>query len=146
MSKFNVGDLITDKSGLYQVFAVYEDTYILKNLLGARQGLLDSAKKDLADRICVVYDLSKPLTKMVYKGACRCSHCDAKLYIGDDCVRYAGDVYCDEDCLLEAIAEDGTIDENDLDDSRKIEKPLFELTVGQLKLIEREHEPRNSNP
>lgn len=139
MNKFKVGDLITDKEGLFQVIAVDEKTYTVKKINSNEVNASFKVSKYMLEGVAIKYDLSKPLMKTIYKGVCRCAYCDSKLNIGDSCVRYAGAVYCDDDCLFEsidAIAEDDVIDENDLDDSSKSEKPLFELTEGQLKLIE----------
>ena len=142
MNKFKVGDLITDKSVLYQVVAIDENTYTLKIIIGVHQGKIASAKKDLVEKNGVAYDLSKPLTKMVNNGVCECRQCFKELHYGDDCVRDDYHIYCSEECLVEHLAEHGTIDENDLDDSSTIEKPLFELSEEQLKLIEGYYEQR----
>lgn len=149
MNKFKVGDLITDQISLYQVVSVDEDNYQVKIIVAvSRQGRLKFAKKERAESMCVKYDLSKPLTKIVNNGVCHCSYCYKELYYGDDCVRDNGDVYCDEECLIEDLtkySEDSVINENDLDARYTIEKPLFELAEEQLKLIEHDHEQRNNN-
>lgn len=133
MAKFKVGDLITDKNFLYQVMGVIDGFYIIKSI--------DSSKSavsiDRVDKVCIEYDLDKPLTTSEYEYLPRCNNCGAVLFYGDSCVRYAGDVYCDDRCLSDEIAEDSTINDNDVAGIPKIEKPLFELTKRQLEMIKK---------
>lgn len=138
MNKFNVGDLITDKTSLFQVVAVNEKTYTIKKIDENEVYTSFNVSKYIIENVAIKYDLSKPLTKIVRNGVCRCSNCSKELHYGDDCVRNNGDVYCDEQCLIEDLtrySEDSVINENDLDDSSKVEKPLFELTEDEMKYI-----------
>lgn len=134
MSKFKVGDLITDKMELYQVIAVSEISYTIKKI---DENDVNKVPKHIVENNTIKYDLSKPLMKIVSDGVCRCSHCNKELYYGDNCVRNNGDVYCSGFCLVEAIAEDSVINENDLDDRNIIEKPLFDLSKEQIEEIKK---------
>lgn len=45
-----------------------------------------------------------------------CNYCGKKLSVGDDAVEFLGEVYCDEECLDNAVEDDATwivIDEED---------------------------------
>ena len=135
MSKFKVGDLITDKKMLLQIIDVKETYYTIKEITGSQQGKITNISQHVVDNLCVKYDLDNPLTKTVNNGKCYCNGCNSVLHWGDECVRYDGNIYCDENCLMIYIdncSEYSTIGRNDLDDSSNAERPLFDLTKEQI--------------
>ncbi|MDY0141653.1 MAG: hypothetical protein RBR97_07160 [Bacteroidales bacterium] len=141
MSKFKVGDLITDKKILVQIIDVKETHYTIKSIDGYYNGKLTNTQKGWVDNLCVKYDLDNPLTKTVKNGKGYCYECYSKLHYGDECVRYDGEIFCCENCLMTYIgecSEDSTIDEDDLDNSSTAERPLFDLTEEQIEEIKKE--------
>ena len=135
MSKFKVGDLITDKKILVQIIDVKETHYTIKDITGYHQGKITNTQKGWVDNLCVKYDLDNPLTNTVNNGVCHCYECSEVLHWGDECVRYDGDIYCCENCLMSYIdkcSEYSIIGRKDLDDSSTAERPLFDLTKEQI--------------
>lgn len=140
MSKFKVGDLITDKKILVQIIEVNETYYTIKEITGSHQGEITNTAQYWVDKICVKYDLDNPLTNTVNNGKCYCNECSEVLHYGDECVRYDGDIYCCENCLMSYIdkcSEYSIIGKNDLDNSSTTERPLFELSEEQIKEIKK---------
>jgi hypothetical protein len=147
VSKFKVGDLITDKKTLVQIIDVKETHYTIKYIGGYYHGKITNTQKglerfnsDWVDNLCVKYDLDNPLTKKVFNGKCYCNQCAAELHYGDECIRYGGDIYCDEDCLMAYVrtcSENSVIEKNDLDDSSTTERPLFDLSEEQIEEIKK---------
>lgn len=139
MSKFKVGDLVTDKRTLVQIID-NEKHYTIKEIIGPHQGKVTDVSQHWTDELCVKYDLDYPLTKSVNNGKCYCNECGAELHYGDECARYDGDIYCNENCLMEYIdncSEYNIIGRKDLDDSSTIERPLFTLTKEQIEEIKK---------
>ena len=140
MSRFKVGDLITDKKMLLQVIDVKETYYTIKEITGYHQGRITNTAQHWLDYICVKYDLDNPLTKKISSGVCPCHQCEKELHYGGKCVRYDGYIYCDENCLMEYIktcSEDSVLDEYDVDNSSTTERPLFDLTKEQIEEIKK---------
>lgn len=140
MSKFKVGDLITDKKILVLIIEVNETYYTIKHITGSHQGEISDTSRDYADDICVKYDLDNSLTSTVNNGKCYCNECSDVLHYGDECIRYDEDIYCCENCLMSYIykcSKYSIIGKNDLDNSSTTEKPLFELSEEQIKEIKK---------
>lgn len=137
-NKYKIGDLITDKAGLFKVISINDETYQLKVIAGRTEGTVYTVEQQKVETVTVPYDINNPLTKVVNDGVCICSCwcCSKELALGDPCIHYDDEVYCCEDCMLEDLGfEEGNIDENDLDDSKTRVVPLFELTKEQLDVI-----------
>ena len=140
MSKFKVGDLITNKQILVQIMDSNETYYTIKEITGSQQGRITNISQYWIDYICVKYDLDNLLTNTVNNGKCYCSECNAVLHWGDECVRYDGDIYCCENCLMSYIdncSEDSIIVKDDLDDISTTQKPLFDLSEEQIEEIKK---------
>ncbi len=140
MSKFKVGDLITDQKMLLQVIDVKETYYAIKIIAGYPIGQITHAQKEWVDNLCVKYDLDNPLTHTVNNGKCYCYECSEELHYGDECVRYDDEIFCCENCLehyIQRNSEDSTIDEDDLDNSSTAERPLFDLSEEQIEEIKK---------
>lgn len=80
MSKFKVGDLITDICGLYLILAVSDTKYSLKTIVSPlrvdQQGKIFENKITIVDSLGVIYDLNSPLIKDVNAGVCHCEYCN----------------------------------------------------------------------
>lgn len=141
MSKFKVGDLITDKKILVQIIDVKETHYTIKSIDGYYNGKLTNTSQHVLDNLCIKYDLDNPLTHTVNNGKCYCYECSEELHYGDECVRYDDEIFCCESCLehyIERNSEDSTIDEDDLDNGSTTERPLFDLSKEQIEEIKKE--------
>lgn len=57
MSKFKVGDLITNKQIIVQIIDVNEPYYTIKVITGPHQGKITSMAQHWLDSDCVKYDL-----------------------------------------------------------------------------------------
>ena len=135
-NKYKVGDLITDETNLCKIVSIGDETCKLKIITGPKQGEVLPAKNEVVNVICFLYDINNPCMETVNAGVCHCKGCAKKLALGDSCIRYNDDVFCNEDCLLDYLsAEDSNVNEDDLDDSKTKTVPLFELTKDQLDLI-----------
>jgi len=140
MSKFKVGDLITDKKMLVQIIDVKETHYTIKSIVDVHVGQFANAQHFWVDKVCFKYDLDNPLTKKISSGVCPCHQCEKELHYGGKCVRYDGYIYCDESCLMEYIktcSEDSVLDEYDVDNSSTTQKPLFDLSEEQIEEIKK---------
>ena len=141
MSKFKVGDLITDKKMLVLIMDFNETYYTIKEITGSHQGRITNTAQYWVDKLCVKYDLDNPLTNTVNNGKCYCYECSEELHYGDECVRYDDEIFCCESCLehyIQRNSEDSTIDEDDLDNSSTTERPLFDLSKEQIEEIKKE--------
>ena len=138
MSKFKVGDLITDKKTLVQIIDVKETHYTIKYIGGYYHGKITNTQKGWVDNLCVKYDLDNPLTKLVNIGVCRCSYCGRELHYGDPCVRYDHDIFCNKSCLVN-YSEIGVVDNEDKlnNSTADTEKPLFDLSEEQIEEIKK---------